>query len=118
MINATIASTDFNVDGKDHTLEIREIAPTYMLPGYATERQAQFVLDGTVYDYLYQADDNQSDLTIEPFEEWSVVHEDVQGKAIEALDACFDEIDGRLDNAVEELIEDWTRSGLDAWGAS
>jgi hypothetical protein len=115
MINESI---DFNVDGKDHTLEIREIAPTYMLPGYATEKQAQFVLDGTVYDYLYQADDNVTDLTVEPFEDWDVVHEDVQLKVVEALDACFEEIDGRLDNAVAEMISTWTRDGLDAWRTS
>lgn len=105
---------DFTVDGKDHTLEIREIAPTYVLPGYAVERQCQFTLDDVVFDYLYQADDNMSDLSVEP-EEWEVVHEDVQEQVLEALDAAFSEIDGRLANALAEMLERWTQDGLDAW---
>ena len=108
-------SIDFTVDGKDHTLTIREIAPTYVLPGYAVERQCQFDLDGVVFDYLHAADDNQSDPSVEPQDTWDDVHEDVQEQVFEALDAAFGEIDGRLDNALAEMLERWTQDGLDAW---
>ena len=114
-------SIDFTVDGKDHTLEIREIAPTYWLPTFGgTERKCEFTLDGVDFSYLLQADPaewtcSETEVTLEPEDMWEAVHVHVQDQVLEALAAAFGEIDGRLDNVFEEMIEGWVQDGLDTW---
>jgi hypothetical protein len=114
-------SIDFTVGRKDHTLEIRRMAPTYFLPTFGgSERQCEFTLDGVEFSYRLVADPaewtcSETEVILEPEDMWEGVHVHVQDQVLDALDAAFSEIDGRLDNALAEMLERWTQDGLDAW---